>query len=534
MTTSALSYPAGIQQPEDTAKLEFAPWTPWQRFLFRVALIFIALATLPFHAQFFQRLVGISSLHDVYAVGMIGSGIRYVTLRGESARWGALSFINWYIDLGVVIALAAVWTWFARNSKRKEYTVAYYWLRLWTRYWIAMNVLHYAYLKVWPAQMPFPSIANQHTLVGEIAPYKFYWTIVGLSTWYQVVLGCCEATAGSLLFFRRTTALGAILNLGMLYNVAHANFAYDGSVHTLSVEVAVLSAFLLVQYVPDMYRLLVKKQDVAPLYYHPEFKNLWARYGFDTLKYALWIFLIPLYCYNVIHHYVYTNQSKEPRAPGLSNAKGYYAVTEFQLNGKDLPYSPLDPVRWQDVTFENWPTLTFKVDKPLPIRLENAGQLMRDIDKTYEMAGFAGGRTYMAYDLDEANQTLTVQDRNNTVITRDPSVSAANRARSNGDGQGNNDAPNRRRNRGHGNGPQKLVWHYTRPTPDRIILTGQLADKQKFYAVLDRIHENQAIHVGSPLPGQPLQYDRLFTRRYPVTPKSFDGTTDSTIHDFDN
>ncbi len=132
-----------------------------------------------------------------------------------------------------------------------------------------------------------------------------------------------------------------------------------------------------------------------------------------------WTLFIPLYLYSDIHHFRYTNQSKEPRAPGLAGAKGYYNVTEFKLDGQDIPYSPLDPVRWHDVVFEDYPTLTYKVDKALPIRLENGGQGISDAEKRYELAGFAGGRTYLHYDIDEANQTLTVQDKNSDAGTRD-------------------------------------------------------------------------------------------------------------------
>ncbi len=148
----------------------------------------------------------------------------------------------------------------ARNSKRKEYTVAYYWLRLLTRYWVALNILHYAYIKIYPSQMPYPSISNLHTLVGETAPYRYYWAIIGLSTWYQILLGCIEGIAGSLLFFRRTTAIGALLNLGMLYNVAYANFAYDGGVHLLSAEISLLAGFLLIPYIPNLIGCWLKRK----------------------------------------------------------------------------------------------------------------------------------------------------------------------------------------------------------------------------------------------------------------------------------
>ncbi len=544
-TTTAPSAPISNQTelPEEKRSKGLAPWTVWERFFFRVGALFVIQLIAPVRFQFYQRLVQIHTLRDVYFIP--NGNFSWVSLTGESARWGIAGFANWGIALLIAIVLAGVWTWFARNSKRKEYVVADYWIRLFTRYWVALAILHYGYIKLYPVQMPFPSFANLHTAVGDTAPYRYYWAIVGLSTWYEIALGTVEVLCGTLLFFRRTLPFGTLLTLGVLLNVAYANFAYDGGVHILSAEIALLAGYLLVPYARDLYRLMVKKEDVVPNYYHPVFRAPWKNHAFMAIKIAAWTLFIPLYFYNNIHHYLYTNQSKEPRAPGLSNAKGYYSVTDFKLDGKDLPYSPLDSVRWYDVTFEDYPTLTFKVNKPLPVRLENGGQGIKDAEKTYELAGYSGGRTYLHYELNEANQTLTVQDKNANDATRNAGTEEARggpalldplfKRTSATDNAGARDQhqqegiKGRRGGRGGRSRPvQKQVWHYTRPTPSRIILTGHTFDGHEFYAQLDRVDENQAIHISSPTEGKPLEYGRQFSRRFPVTPVSFDGTIDTT------
>jgi hypothetical protein len=550
-----------IRTDRAVAQPRFKPWTATHRFLWRVGAIFAVQLIIQFRSQFWQRFLP-HSLRDFYS--LFGTGVTYVNPAGESGRWGVGGFVNWAIALVIAVIAGSIWTWLARNSKRTEYTVADYCVRLAVRYWVALSILHYGYIKVYPVQMPFPSFANSHTLIGEIAPYRYFWAIVGLSTWYQILLGTIEVICGSLMFFRRTLAIGSILTLGVLSNVAYANFAYDGGVHILSTEIALLAGYLLIPYVSDLYRLLVKKEDVVPDHYHPVFDAKWKNHAFAVVKYAAWIIFIPLYLYSNIHNYVYTNQSKEPRAPGLSGAKGYYAVTEFKLNGQDIPYSPLDPVRWHDVTFEDYPTLTYKVDKALPIRLENGGQGIRDAEKTYELAGYAGGRTYLHMQIDESQQTLTVQDkntpgrgRNADEGPRQPALfdqigqlfaaktAAAQKADAAPAGQENGDNSQGPRENGGGQKGrggrgarggarpvQTEVWHYTRPSDSRIILTGTTFDNQQFYAVLDRVGENQAIHISSPVPGQPLQYSRQFGRRYPATPPGFDGTFDSPRREF--
>jgi hypothetical protein len=534
-----LTVPSAIVDAQPASSLQepvqrFKPWTRWERFSFRAGLIFVVELIGPIRLQFYQHFGQIHGLRDIYVLP--AGGVTWLSPAGESGRWGIGSFVNWGIALLVSLVLASVWSWLVRNSARKEYTVVDYWLRLFVRYWVAITILGYGYIKVYPAQMPYPSLSNLHTLIGETAPYRYYWAIVGLSTWYEVVLGTIEVIAGSLFFFRRTTPLGALLSLGVMGNVAYANFAYDGGVHTLSAEITLFSAYLLAPYVRDLFRLLIKKEDVVPEDYHPVFSAAWKNRAFTGLKYAAWFALIPLNLYSTIHQFRHTNRSKEPRAPGLTAAKGYYAVTQFALDGKDLPYSPLDPVRWQDVVFEDYPTLTFKVNKPLPIRLENGGSHFKDAEKTYELAGFAGGRTYLHYTLDETNQTLTVQDKNATPDNDggefrgrpgilDPLLkkTAAN------EGKGHNQqisVARGRRGKTAKHPIQKLVWHYTRPSPTEITLSGQTFDGHAFYAVLDRVEDTQAIHVSSPVAGEPLVYGRQFGRRYPATPASFDGTQD--------
>jgi hypothetical protein len=499
--TEVVESPIETQAFADT----LPPWTPLERIAFRFAFLFIAQLLLPLRQEWYQRILTFRSLKEIYSVGM-GLGANYVTLHSESGRWGIGSFASWGIAAIVASIGTLIWTFFARNSPRKEYTNLHYWLRLAVRYWVAILTMEYGYYKVFPMQMPFPSISNLHTLFGEHAPYRLYWQAVGIVTWYEVFLGMMEVTAGVLLLFRATTAIGALFNMVVVYNVVHGNFAYDGGVHLISAEIFLLSAFLFTPYASDLWRVLIRKQDIQPYTYYPVFRKTWKRYSFNGVRAVALLLLIPLYFFDTYKGFHDTNRSKEPRSPGLSNAMGYYNVTEFRLDNKVLPYSPLDPVRWHDVVFESYSTLTYKVNHPWPIRLDNQSSMFKEIEKRYELAGFAGGRRYFHYTFDEARHLLYLEDKN------DPADSTS--------------GPQKRSRAVQKTKPKaqtiKLTWHYERPSPTRIILTGQDENKKSIYVVLDRADERYAINVGSPMPGQPLQYNRQFTNRYPVHDASFD------------
>lgn len=145
-----------------TDKNALPEWTSWERIGFRFAFFFIIQLLAPVRLEWWKRITGLHSLKEIYSVGM-GLGFNYITLRNESSRWGIGSFTSWGIAAAIALLGASIWTWFARNSPRKEYNKLSYWLRLAVRYWVAFLTMEYGYYKIFPMQMPFPSISNLHT-----------------------------------------------------------------------------------------------------------------------------------------------------------------------------------------------------------------------------------------------------------------------------------------------------------------------------------------------------------------------------------
>lgn len=473
-------------------------WSSAERIFFRIGLIFSALLILPLEPTWYQHLAAARTLSDFFRVALLGREVTFVTIDSESGRWGLASFANWGIALAIAVAAAGVWTWFARKSARREYTTLYYWSRLLVRYWVGVNIMNYGFMKLFPDQMPFPSLTNLHTLFGEHAAYRTYWQVVGIVTWYEIVLGALEVGAGLLLFFRRTAALGALVNFGLLYNIAHANLAYDGGVQIHSGAISLLAGLLFLHYVPDLWRLLIKGQDVVPTPSNFVFRSRRKNQVFLAAKIALWVAWVGVYAVVRHHGDTSTGFSKEPRAPGLPAATGYYQVTEFKLNGVARPYSPLDPVRWHEVVFEDYSTLTYKVDRAFPIRLENGAPAYRDSDKIYELAGFAGGRKYLHYEFNTEKHELVLQDkslsRGGPLAEKRPGAPKVKPG-------------------------AKLVWHYSQPSDSRLIITGRDEDKNTLYVVLDRVDRNLPIHIAEPVAGQPLRYG-TFERRFPLRAES--------------
>lgn len=456
-------------------------WTASEKFIFRLAFIFLLLLIIPLAPTWYNQFFHPRSFFW-FLSSLTGYRPNFVHLHSESARFGLAGYSSWSIALGIGFVGAVVWTALAGKKNIANYNVMYYWLRVLVRYRIALGIIAFGFLKFYPMQMPSPAISNLQTNLGDYNTYKIYWQQVGVSIWYEIVLGIVEILGGVLLFFRGTTAFGAILTGGVLYNIAHANIAYDGAVHVYSSLFVLLSLFLLIPYVKNIWALLIRKKNVTPHYYYPVWDSSQKRFWSRFLKYAF-IFLFTI-VYGILRYDVHYRKGylKDPITLGLPNAAGYYNVTSFKLNGNEIPYNPFDSVRWKNVVFEKWSTLTYQVYKAFPISLANGTPSKNDVDRSYELAGIAGGRRFLYYNSDTVKHELYLEDKGGRPNWEDGDAQqkkntaiGGNKGKGKASHESKPDTP-------------KLVWHFLRPSKDRIILYGLNEQKDSIYAVLDRVN----------------------------------------------
>jgi hypothetical protein len=82
------------------------------------------------------------------------------------------------------------------------------------------------------------------------------------------------------------------------------------------------------------------------------------------------------------------------------------------LKHDTLAYSKTDPVRWQDVVFEEWNTISIRSNRKVIIDSANVDQVYaNDAARSYELEG-TGGRHYYSYQADTAHHIVTLLNRN--------------------------------------------------------------------------------------------------------------------------
>lgn len=459
-------------------------WTSREKLIFRIAFIFFLIFALPTSWSWVERWfqINYTDIHFRDIFELSGYHPQFLKINTESGRWGAASYLNWLAILLFSVVAGLVWTFLVRKKEPDNYNKLYYWLRVIVRYRIAIGMIAFGYVKLFPQQMPAPSITVLNTELIHMQEQKIYWYSVGIVKPYEVFLGFVEVLGGVLMFSRRTTFWGALLTGVVLFNVGVANHVYDGGVHIYAFYFSVLSSLLVWSELRGAWQLLIQGKETVLHYYYPVFRRKWQYYLKWGIKLAIIIFYLPVYGYIMYHNnFKNVKMRKEPVTPGLAGSKGIYNVTEFKVNGKDIPFSPLDTVRWQTATFEKWSTLSYKVNNLVQIDQGNGGPARHDVDKNFEFSGIAGGQRFLYYDADTVNKVLHFQDKNlpmpkglGMMLPHLKKKALEERERSR----------------------IRYSLNYSRPSDQRVILWGLNENQDSLYIVLDKIDKTYPLLEG--------------------------------------
>lgn len=414
MDTHVKSYTTAPVQKDDREVLDTLrqerDWSSVKKIGFRIAFLFFIMMSIPWNWRWYTDLFHIdwTGLHyrDLYDIARFQPSFR--VLGQWLPSWYGYS--DWIVVLLIALVGAGLWT--ALDKKAKNYNKLYYWLLVVARYRAGIGIIGFAFTKVLPVQMPYPSEGILNTDFGDLTQQKIYWLSVGIVPWYQVFAGVIELTAGALLFFRKTSFYGAALLTGALGSITYVNFAYEGGVHVYASYFVLFGIFILSYYIPRIYQLMIREEYTVPINFYPAFDKTWQyvlRFGLKAT--VIIVFLGTLFYVQLLNFWY--DPYKQPSSPGIAKLRGYYDVKAFYLNNELIPEALHDSLRWQDLTFEKWTTMTFKVNKPQPLDLSNGGgNPIRDIDRTFEIAGVGGGRRVFHYYADTVDRVLYLQDKN--------------------------------------------------------------------------------------------------------------------------
>ena len=253
-----------------------------------------------------------------------------------------------------VLSLLACTVWSAIDRRRPSYTILYYWVVTILRYYLAITMLSYGFAKVFKTQFPAPGPFRLLEPYGESTPMGLAWTFMGFSNGYNYFTGFAEVISGALLFFRRTTAIGAFLAFMVSLNISAMNYCFDIPVKLLSTTMILMSLFLLGDNIRRLFNLFFRKGSTG-LYIVPRpkmrsglritlvvVKSLLVGYSFGG---AAWLELQTWKEYG----------DRAPHTPLF----GIYNTRSFLYNQDTLAPLQTDTIRWKQLVIDGSSTFGY-------------------------------------------------------------------------------------------------------------------------------------------------------------------------------
>ncbi|GAB3942263.1 hypothetical protein GCM10028805_06610 [Spirosoma harenae] len=378
-------------------------WSNGERIVFRFVFLYFVIQAVPLDWHFYRDLFtidwGAYYYRDLFNLSHYAP--HFFGPVDTFANWGIVA----------IIALVGTVIWTIRDNQRQDYTELYYWLQVILRYRLAIGVLAYGFLKLFPMQAPLPSISNLNTAYGDFTAWKLFSLSIGIVPSYESFLGLVEILGGLLLLNRKTTSIATLIIIPFLGNIFMSNLAYEGGEYVYSFLLITYALFLFAFDAVRLFRLVSLEQPAIPNRFKPVLTEAWQRYGRLALKSAFILFAVFVYGYKTYAAYR-IGPYQFPKTPGLPGTAGVYDVAEFKLAGQTHPYSKTDSLRWQDVVFETWNTISIKSNRPVLLDKVETEQIHKaDADRTYEEAGSAG-RHYYSYQIDSVQHILSLKNRN--------------------------------------------------------------------------------------------------------------------------
>jgi hypothetical protein len=254
--------------------------------------------------------------------------------------------------------------------------------RLWVRYALACILTFYGLTKVFKAQFAMPSPWRLLQPYGESSPMGLLWTFMGASTPYTFFAGLAELIPGLLLFFRRTTLLGAVLGAATMANVVLLNFCYDVCVKLFSAHLLLFCLFLVAPHGARLWAaLLGRPTEAAP--------EEWPRASRPWRALAL---AFALACTASTAHAAWGNYRSWGDGQPQPALAGLWDVEEHRRDGQPLPAHDLR--RWRTLGLNAHGLVIVGADgRRLLLRAQSSSPAALSIS-----GAIAGGATSLAID----------------------------------------------------------------------------------------------------------------------------------------
>lgn len=206
----------------------------FQTFISCYFLFFIAFFPISIGSLAFQKAVSLFLFQD--ASLFIGE----VFLKKSFVVDFSSDSISMYILMMIFVLLSFLAIFFIKKPQR---------ITLFTQkvipYYIAIILLKYGADKVFKSQFYQPEPNILFTNFGDLDQDILYWSVMGVSRSYSVVVGLIELSIALLLLINKTRTFGLLLAVVAFFQIILINFSFDISVKLFSVTLFFMCLFAL-------------------------------------------------------------------------------------------------------------------------------------------------------------------------------------------------------------------------------------------------------------------------------------------------
>jgi hypothetical protein len=217
--------------------------------------------------------------------------------------------------------------------------------RSYLRWYLAIYMMIYGLAKmVEGGQFAAPGLSDLAMTYGDFSPMGLLWRFMGYSKVYSAFAGFLEVLAGLLLFFRKTSVLGALLTIGVMSNVFMMNMCYDVPVKLFSFHLVAFACIYLQPNIVRLYRFFMSEA-TSPLENDADWlPKKWMRITKNTIK--------GLLITGMLGGAVYFSIFEKPETTETP-LQGIYNIENFALNNVEKPLNFQDSIRWSKAIIED-------------------------------------------------------------------------------------------------------------------------------------------------------------------------------------
>lgn len=250
----------------------------------------------------------------------------------------------------VTIALAALVAtaiWSAIARRRLNHDRLYAGFRIFLRLALGTTMLSYGFIKVFPLQMPSPSLTRLLEPFGSFSPMGVLWASIGASQSYEMVVGAAEVAGGLLVMIPATTKIGAMLCLVDTADVFALNMTYDVPVKLFALHLMLMSLVLIAYDARGLVNVFLR-QRVDRLRPEPRLTTTSRAHRIAVgLQVAYALYVATIFLIGGMR-----NRARRDAAGSRSPLYGIWEVRAMTIDGVEHPPLVTDAARWRRMLFQ--------------------------------------------------------------------------------------------------------------------------------------------------------------------------------------